>query len=213
MPRSMPRLDVGFSKEANRALELAQAGVRIRVGSPSNSVARRELTIARLEALYETSFLRTFLVWETFLEQSFYRYLCGHVSALGGCVLINPAYATITAAETAVLGGNDFVSWANPTKVVKRAKLHMTGSFHELVLLSDLTRLGYFTSIRNRIAHPSDFARNEFDKATRALALRRYPGSSAGRFLRDRAVSAPVPKTWLEVIADELMALAHQICA
>lgn len=213
MPRRMPRLDVDFSAEVSRAVGLAEAGVRIRAASPASSVARRELTIARLEALYEVAFLRVFLVWETFLEQSFYRYLCGYVSGLGACTLINPAYAAIAAAEATVLGTNDFVSWANATKVVRRAQRHMTGSFHELVLLSDLTRLGYFTAVRNRIAHPSQFARNEFDVATRALALHRYPGSSAGRFLRDRAVAGPVPKTWLEVIADELVALARQICA
>jgi hypothetical protein len=213
MPRRMPRLNIDLTNEVTRAVGLAEAGVRIRAASPANSVALRELTIARLEALYEAAFLRVFLVWETFLEQSFYRYLCGHISALGACTLINPAHATIAAAEAAVLGGSDFVSWANATKVVKRAQHHMTGSFHELVLLSDLTRLGYFTAVRNRIAHPSQFARNEFDAATRALALHRYPGSSAGRFLRDRAVAGPIPKTWLEVIADELMALAHQICA
>jgi hypothetical protein len=213
MPRRMPRLDVAFSNEVNRAVGLAEAGVRIRAAFPANSIARRELNIARLEALYEVSFLRVFLVWETFLEQTFYRYLCGHQSALGACTLINPAHATIAAAEAAVLAGHDFVSWANPTKVVTRAQGLMTGSFHEVVLLSDLTRLGHFTAVRNRVAHPSEFARNEFDTATRALALRRYPGSSAGRFLRDRAVAAPIPKTWLEEIADELTALAHQICA
>jgi hypothetical protein len=213
MPRRMSRLDVDLTNEVNRAVGLAEAGVHIRAASPTRSIARRELTITRLEALYEVAFLRVFLVWETFLEQSFYRYLCGHVSALGACTLIYPAHATIAAAEAAVLGTNDYVSWANATKVVRRAQRHMTGSFHEIVLLSDLARMGHFTAVRNRIAHTSQFARNEFDVATRALALHRYPGSSAGRFLRDRAVAGPIPKTWIEVIADELKALAHQICA
>jgi len=213
MPRRMPRLDVDFVNEVNRAVRLAEAGVRIRAASAPNSLVRRELSISRLEALYEGAFLRMFLVWETFLEQTFYRYLCGHVSVLGGCTLINPAHPTITVAETTVLGGNDYVSWANPTKVIARAQRFMVGSFHEAVLRSDLVRLGHFTSIRNRIAHPSRFAQDEFDTATRSLALRRYAGSSAGRFLRDRAVSAPIPKTWLELIADELIGLSHQICS
>jgi len=208
----MPRLDVDFENEVKRAIGLAEAGVRIRSASPPNSVARRELNSARLEALYEVAFLRVFLVWETFLEQTFYRYLCGHVSALGGCTLLTPARVSIAAAETAVLGAQDYVSWANAGRVISRSRKYMTLGFHETVLHSDLTRLGYFTAIRNRVAHPSEYARNEFDTATRALALRRYPGSSAGRFLRDRAAVLPLPKTWLEEIAGELVGLAHQIC-
>jgi hypothetical protein len=206
-------LNDSFSLEVDRATQLAQAGERVRAGSPPKSLARKELTPARLEALYEAAYLRLFLAWETFLEQTFHRYLCGQVSALGGCVLTNPPYATLVAAQAAVLGGHDFVSWADPAKVVRRSQKYMTAGFHETVLLSDQARLVHFQSIRNRVAHPSQFARNQFDAATRALTLRRYPGSSAGRFLRDRATLTPYPKVWLEVIADELVSLAHQICA
>jgi hypothetical protein len=208
----MPGLNVSFSLEVDRATQLARAGERVRAGSPPKSIAREELTPTRLEALYEAAYLRLFLAWETFLEQTFHRYLCGHVSALGGCALTNPPYTALVAAEAAVLGGHDFVSWADPTKVVRRSQRYMTDGFHETVLLSDQARLIHFQSIRNRVAHPSQFARNMFDAATRALALRRYPGSSAGRFLRDRAALTPYPKVWLEVIADELVSLAHQIC-
>lgn len=213
MPRRMPRLDISFAREAKRALQLADAGVKIRAGSLPNSIVRKEFTIARLEALYEVAFLKVFLVWETFLEQSFYRYLCGHNSALGSCTLRQPASPNISAAETTVLGGSDYVSWANSTVVVRRAQRFMTAGFHETVLLSDAARLAHFTSIRNRIAHPSLYARRKFDGATWFLATRMYPGSSAGKFLRDQAVALPIPKTWLEEIAGELVSLAQQICA
>jgi hypothetical protein len=212
MPRRMPGLNVSFSLEVARATQLAQAGELVRAGSPPKSLARRELTPTRLEALYEAAYLRLFLAWETFLEQTFHRYLCGQVSALGGCALTNPPYPNLVAAEVAVLDGHDFVSWADATKVVRRSRKYMVAGFHETVLLSDQARLGHYQSIRNRVAHPSQFARNQFDAATRSLALRRYSGSSPGRFLRDKATMVPYPKVWLEVIADELVSLANQIC-
>lgn len=212
MPRRMPSLNVSFSFEVGRAVQLAQVVENARTGSPIGSVARRELTLARTEAIYEAAYLRLFLAWETFLEQTFLRYLCGQVSGLGGCTLSNPPYRTIPAAHVAVLSGHDFVSWADPAKVVQRSKRYMSKGFHEIVLASDQARLTHFKSIRNRIAHPSQFARNQFDAATRALAVRRYSGSSAGKFLRDKATLAPYPKLWLELIGDELVSLASQIC-
>jgi hypothetical protein len=213
MPRTMPRLDIALASEVRRAVQLAQAGENIRASSPPGSLARNELSIPRLGALYEAAYFRMFLAWETFLEQTFLRYLCGHASGLGTCTLIYPSFSTLADAETAVLRGSDFVSWANPIKVVRRSREFMTAGFHESVLLSDQPRLIHFQSIRDRIAHPSRFARDRFDQATRQLALRRYPGSSPGSFLRDRATLIPFPKTWLEEIADEFASLAHQICA
>jgi hypothetical protein len=83
---------------------------------------------------------------------------------------------------------------------------------HEVVLNSDIARIINFKSVRNRIAHTSDHARLQFDIATRALAAKRYPASSPGRFLRDVGIAAPIPMTWLEVISSELQGLAAQIC-
>jgi hypothetical protein len=212
MARRMSRLDAAFLEGAGRAVDLALAGERIRSGSPGGSIARKELALPRIEALYETAYLRVFLAWEEFLEETFLRYICGYASVLGSCILLNPPYLSLAAAQMAVLSGADFVSWADPRSVVRRSQRYMTLGFHEVVLNSDLNRLLSFKAVRNRIAHASDHARNEFDIATRSLALRRYPGSSAGRFLRDRATIVPFPKTWLELMSDELAALAVQIC-
>jgi hypothetical protein len=214
MPRRMPPLERDFSHEADKAIRLAYAGERIRAESPATSVARKQLTIQRIEALYETAFLRIFLRWEDFLEQAFLRYLCGFQSSLGPVLLLNPPHRTIGDAETAVLARQPFVSWADPNAVIKRCGRHMKpGTFYETVISSDLARLIAFKAVRNRIAHSSSFARDQFDIATRSLALRAYPGSSPGRFLRDKAIVTPAPKSWLEVASEELASLAAQICS
>jgi len=166
----------------------------------------------RLEALYETAYLRIFLLWEDFLEQSFLRYLCGYHSSIGPVALRGKVFSTISLAEAAVLGGYDFVSWANPHKVAARSSKFITSGLHEAVLNSNISRLEAFNSVRNRIAHPSKYARRQFDSATVMLAGSRFAASSAGKFLRCIAVPAPAPAPWLHHIASELKSLARQIC-
>ena len=58
--------------------------------------------------------------------QSFFRYLCGQSSALGVCTLLSPPFLTLAAAETHVLAGSDFASWADPNRVIKRSARYMT---------------------------------------------------------------------------------------
>jgi hypothetical protein len=212
MARRIPALDRKFASAVDEALQLSEAGERIRALAPPRSLVRRELRTRRLEALYETSFLRIFLLWEDLLEQSFLRYICGYESSAGAAALRAAKFSRLSDAETAILGTRDFVSWANPDSVISRSRQYMNGGVHETVLNSDLSRLKAFSAIRNRIAHSSDFARQQFDNATLLLAGRRFPASSAGRLLRQTAVSLPSPETWLHHIAAELKSLALQLC-
>jgi hypothetical protein len=212
MARRIPALELKFASAVDEALQLSEVAERIRALAPPRSLVRRELRTRRLEALYETSFLRSFLLWEDLLEQSFLRYLCGYESSIGAAPLRTAKFSRLSDAETAVLGTRDYVSWANPDTVISRARHYMNGSVHETVINSDLSRLRAFTAIRNRIAHSSHYARQQFDDATLLLVGRRLPASSAGRFLRDTAIWLPTPETWLHHIVAELKSLALQLC-
>jgi hypothetical protein len=212
MPKRMPPLEQRFASAVDRALELPEAGERIRASSPPGSAPRQELRPSRLEALYETAYLRIFLLWEDFLEQTFLRFMCGYHARTGPAILIRPAFSSLGDAERAILLGKDYVSWANPTRVSRRCRRHIAAGTHETVINSNFSRLEAFNAVRNRIAHSSRFARLEFDRATMSLHGRRYPASSPGRFLRDTAVTSPAPQSWLHFVADELVRLAAQIC-
>jgi hypothetical protein len=87
----------------------------------------------------------------------------------------------------------------------------MTGSPHETVIGSNLTRLEAFANVRHRLTHRSDQVRLLFDVATMNLAGQRYRASSAGAFLRDLNLGATPPQRWLLTIATELESLAFQI--
>ena len=211
MPRRMPPLASQFAKDVDLALTLAQVGEIILAAAGKRSVAWRELRPARLEALYEAAYLRIFISWELFLEESFVRCLCGYASAAGPASLRQQACRTINDGRSAVLSGHPFVSWADPLKVEQRSQAFIQNGLHELVVRASIARLQAFAAIRHRIAHGSAHARRQFDIATMRLAGRRYRGASPGRFLRDWNHQAVPPDRWIQTVGGELKNLALQI--
>jgi hypothetical protein len=211
MPRAMPPLAGQFGQQVDKALSIAQVGEIIRISSPRTSIAWRELYAARLEVLYELAYLRIFIWWESFLEESFLRYLCGYISSAGPASLANQPCKTIDDARRAILGGQDYVSWSFPTSIERRCRRFVKNGLHELVISSNRARLEWFASVRNRIAHGSTHSKNQFNMATMGLVGRRYRGASPGRFLRDWVVGVSPSERWIQTIATELKNLALQI--
>ena len=211
MPRPMPPFARRFKQRVTEPLALAQAG-DMAAASPFGSPIRREWHVARVELLYEFAYLRMFIEWEMFLEQTFLRYLCGYVSAHG---TVTPKAGvictTLRSAQIAVLQGKSFVLWHNPTEVMDRARTLLTGCPHEIVLSSCVARLRDLASVRHRIAHGQEDAKRKFDIATTNIAGRRYRGARPGRFLRDWDRSVAPPRRWLEDLGLELENLAQQI--
>lgn len=212
MPRQMPALAAVFSDSTEKAVDLSAASEETRLRLVHDLDERGLLYVYRLELIYELAFVRLFLAWEEFLEESLVRYLCGYSHIHGQeTPLAGQYYSTLDSARSAVRGGRDYVLWHNPDQVVKRAQRWLDNSRHELIIGSSIGRLEYFAAIRHRIAHSQSHARAQFDAATMALIARRYKGGRPGRFLRDWVPGAHPPIRWLDRIGNELMGLAHQI--
>jgi hypothetical protein len=215
MPRRMPRFDLELSAVATEAIAVARAGEVARV-SPDKSV-RKEWTPKRLEALYELAYLRVFAAWEIFQENVFYRSLCGYAGSAGQETLVSGAYyQTIPAAESAVLAGQAYVLWANPSKVIARCRRFIkSGSgcpaLQELTLSSNVARLEGLASTRHRIVHEQKDARKNFDAATLLIAGTKYPASRPGKFLRDLDPATTPSRRWLDVVIRDLTSLAAQM--
>ena len=176
---------------------------------------RAGLTLTGLELSYQLIFLNVFLLWESYLEQIFYRLLCGYGSN-GGVEPIKPGVIfckSVDLAEQHVLGGADYRLWHNPTIVVKRSDQYFVAqtSFFRSVIASSSASLTLYANIRHRIAHSQSHAQVNFDAVTMTLAGRRYPGSSVGKFLRDHNGLGGGRK-WLSQISDDLYDIMHQIC-
>jgi hypothetical protein len=193
----------------DEALGVAQAGEIIRAASGRGSVAYRELTNTRLEALYEMAYLRVFVLWEVFLEESFIRVMSGYATTRRGFQLVNPPYLRLEDARQTLFGGQKYLSWSNAGAVCKILAKHVTSGLHESVLRSNQSRLDWYTAVRNRIAHRSRWSAQRFDAATLALAGRTYPGAQPGKFLRSWHVQTG--QRWLHPVALELKGLASQI--
>jgi hypothetical protein len=209
----MPPLATRFGAEVDRALELAEAGEVARVNLPKQSTALREWRVPRLEALYEMAYLRIFVGWEVFLEEAFLRMMCGYQSSVyapvfasgqGRCVTLNDAQRDLYA-------GQDFLLWHNPGTVRRRAMNWLQLSPHETVIDSNFSRIEWLAYVRHRVAHGSTHAKGQLDTATINLAGRRYPGASAGKFLRDWDGGSSPPIRWLQSIGAEFKSLASQI--
>lgn len=212
MPRKMPALALTFRSEADRALELAKEGETARARLTTGPGHGGVIKLHSLELLYELAFLRIFLAWEVFLEESFLRYLCGYYGGHGQETTISGSYAgDISAARAILYGHRDYLLWHSPNAVVRRAQAHFVSSRHELVIASIAGRLEHLAQIRHRVAHSQKHARIQFDHASMALSGQRYKGSRPGRFLRDWAPGRSIPTRWVAAIADELSGIAFQI--
>ena len=139
----MPRFDLVLSAYAHDADQIVFAGESSR---PRVSA----WTTRRLESLYELAYLRVFAAWESILESIFLRSLCGFASRAGQEILVTGTYhRTIANAEIAVLSGQSYMLWHNPTKVVARCKKHIISggagpACQETVLSSNLSRTARF---------------------------------------------------------------------
>jgi hypothetical protein len=209
----MPALAARFRSSVGTAVGIAEAGEIVRALSAPHSRPYGEMTPSRLEALHEMAYLRIFVEWEGFLEATFIRMISGYESPLYKPILAagKARSPTLSAAQTALYGGNDFLLWHHPRHLQTRGSNWFRGGPHELVGVSNFARLEWFGWVRHRVAHGSDDARRKVDIATIGLSGRRYRGASAGRFLRDWDSSKTPPERWLHSIGYELVNLAAQI--
>jgi hypothetical protein len=208
----MPPLAAEFARRVSESLAVAQAG-DLAAAAPLGSEIRREWHVSRAELLYELAYLRIFIGWELFLEQTFLRYLCGYVSFTGIIYTsVTGAFcATLQDAEASVLRGQQFVLWHNPRAVIDRSRRFLAQCPHESIIASHTTRLTDLAAVRHRIAHGQRDARQRFDTATINLVGRRYRGARPGRFLRDWDRSVSPAQRWLNALGMELGNLAQQM--
>jgi len=212
MPRVMPGLAKAFEADPLRAVDLSQKGETARANLRPGPGRGGLISLQHLELLYELAYLRVFLAWEVFLEESFLRYMCGYAAGHGQEIPTSGKYfGKLETARAALYNQRDYVLWHNPTVVLRRVSAHIDQGRHEGVIRSIAGRLESFARVRHRIAHSQPHAKTAFDQTTMSLCGKRFLGSRPGRFLRDFAPGRPAPVRWLTVVTTELTALAFQI--
>lgn len=209
MARCMPSLAQAFADSTDQAVNFAR-GLEAARTKLTVAEAQSDLPVHRVELAYELTYLRAFTAWETFLEETFLRYLCGYEARHGRETPVSGSYCTtLENARQTLYGNQQFLLWHSPTKVTARAARYFRQSRIENVIASMQGRIEQYAAIRHRIAHAH--ADNSFDAATMALSGRRYRGSRPGRFLRDWAPHSQVPTRWIDIVMLDFRGLAFQI--
>ncbi len=184
---------------------------RLRVHPQGRSQIRIDLTVHRVCLIYELAYLRAFNQWESFLEDTLLRYVCGYSFA---GIVSQPLIAhspTLAAARTLLYANAPYLLWHSPTTAAQRAQNHLHQSNYETVLTASAQIISDYAGIRHRIAHDQTDAKQKFDVITMNLVGQRFLGSRPGLFLRTKTQFNQQDMRWLERICAELSGIAMQL--
>lgn len=173
--------------------------LRRRIDSSQNLVAEvRNLGMSKIkvEIIAELAFLRIFMAWENFLEESFIRYAIGAESPSGykPTKLVNPQ--NMAHALNLICSGRDYVSWNSASEVVSRSDIFFKdGEPYKNILEGVAGNLNDMNTIRNGIAHKSPISRKKFHDFVRIRTRFGHGirGITPGRFLL--RFMSPTPQT------------------
>ena len=183
-------------------------------GQLLDSVRNAGLPFFQIELFAELSFLRMYVSWESFLEESFSRFLCGARSISGTRPVSCVQPRSIDHAKSLLIGlerGGRFSDWSKRETVVMRAELLFRHGAPFATPLNAAARdLDDMRAIRDSIAHRSRPARDKL-----AVLVHRRTGVahkySPGRFLLK--TSAVTPDTYLAIFSRTLVLTADQVSA
>lgn len=139
----------------------------------------------QVDLIFELAFLKIFIAWEQFLENTFIRYMCG-ASSLSGkkpTRIVSARY--LDDALKVICGDRPYADWASVEIVVERAnRFFDNGEPYTTPLQSAAAELANMRRIRNHIVHHSNKSREDFNKLLVNTYGFRPQGMTAGRFLR-----------------------------
>ncbi len=175
-------------------------------GVPSFSVLHKEI-------LVELAFLRAFLAWEAFLEESFVLYLCGRKPPKGNAPKRYVSPPTRKVAEQLLLPEHGkYTDWANTQKVVSRAeRFFENGKPYSDVLKSQQNNLELIKNLRNAVVHSSSDSQRSFHGLARDALGTLPPNLTVGNFLARTIPGSSPPESFFEHYRDQLSVAAHRI--
>jgi len=161
----------------------------------------------RRDQLIEMAFLRAFLAWEVFIEESFVLYLAGQAPPRGRAprrFAFPPDFRT--AGEWVIPEGRSYAGWTVPQHVSNRAeRFFQEGRPFAPVLRSNQTALDESRIIRNAIAHNSTGARGKFEALARPkLGGILPPNLTVGAFLGTTIPGTAPPISFLEAYVGKI---------
>ena len=149
----------------------------------SGAGTRPYITQSRRDLMVELAFLKSFLAWERFLEESFVLYLLGKCAPRGRKPHRFAVPPDTRAARDLISGNRPYVKW-DGTATSDRAKVFFRGGRPYTTAIEPRRHLlQEAQTIRNAIAHESERARRLFEALVRNKIGTLPPKTTVGIFL------------------------------
>lgn len=179
----------------------------------AGAATRPYISRRRRDSMTEMAFLRAFLAWEAFVEESFVLYLIGQRPPRGRAPrrhAFPPNHRTAT--EWVIPEGRHYASWTIPQHVTARAeRFFYNGHPFAPVLRGNQSVLDEARIIRNAIAHESLSAREKFESLVREKLGTLPPSLSVGGFLGTTVPANVPPISFLDYYVGKIEFAAQQI--
>jgi hypothetical protein len=181
----------------------------------SSGSIKPKFTTTHRNLLIEMAFLRCFLGWERFLEESFILYLLGKKPRrrrrYPSCHVTPKSWKhanQLILPET----GRSYVDWVNLRNVRNRAnRFFANGEPFESALTPRFYMFDEMRVIRNAIAHRSHSSQNNFHNLVRSKLTYLPPKITVGEFLESPITGVHPPQTFLDLYLDGLQRTAVAI--
>lgn len=168
---------------------------------------------SRRDHITELAFLRAFLAWEVFVEESFILYLLGQRAPRGRAPVRYAFPPNQRAAmEWVIPEGRTYAGWSVSTHVSNRAqRFFREGRPFTTVLRANQALLEEARTIRNAIAHKSINVRNKFESFVRSKLGALPPNTTVGSFLSATVPGVAPPISFLELYIGRIESAARLI--
>jgi hypothetical protein len=165
------------------------------------------------ELITELAFLRAFLAWESFLEESFLLYLLGKKPPKGRQPrrYAQPPTRKV-AEELLIVEGRRYTDWTRADMVVERSqRFFRNGEPFFGALKSKQAFLEDVRTIRNAIAHSSKRSQQAYQRLVRKELATYSPSTTIGRFLSTPNPRVSPPESFFETYIASLTFVAETI--
>jgi len=147
-----------FRQQIKRSFELIK----------SMNKARSSFLRGQVYTIYELSFLRIFLAWEWFIENTFVSYMLGKKTDKGYSPKLYVKPLDRNHAYNFVKEGRDYADWLSPDVVIRKARLFFRdGEPYRDALMSIIGDIQDMKTLRNSIVHMSAGPREKFETLVR----------------------------------------------
>ena len=165
-----------------------------------------------IDALVGLAFLRSFISFEIFLEESFLFYLSGKMSKSGRTFrpYINPL--NDEHARDILKANRDKLEWSGASEVINRAQLCFPGGLpFGPVLFPRIPIFNSAKTVRNAVAHESPESTAKLESLIRTELGYVRSGSNAGSFLGTVVPGSTPARTYFERYVMEFETCAKEI--